>query len=386
MAHFLDRVKTVLRRGRRSSSYVGPKDPVWKKLPSHIFVAILASCELKDIGSLSLSCRLLHDRVAKLEFAIAWEYIQLRKQIHHHGYSLNEFLSPGDDIAFICELFPPPPPEYNPDIDQDNAGYSLGYLGDLKRCWNTCLRLSYHLADHVVEHHLETDPIAQPLWTSSKTEKEVVHSRAVAALQAKLLRPMAYAVFFLEASAVSAHDHHHSHHSHDLASSIKRQQSILQKAPFTDTHIFLSTHHCMHLLFSTVQRLMGPEIPHSSAESWISLLLTTSTMERLVSFFVAVAKDDHKKQNGTHDSTWSHRKEFLLRMRQDLNDYVASVSDHDRHMDHELELNHVWFQAASHEMDRRGAIPHTVEDTEVHVLHGSTVKMECGSCYDRYDE
>jgi hypothetical protein len=60
----------------------------------------------------------------------------------------------------------------------------------LHRCWKTCLRLSYHLADHVVEHHLETDPLAQPLWSSSKTEKEVVYSKAVASLQAKLLHPM----------------------------------------------------------------------------------------------------------------------------------------------------------------------------------------------------
>jgi hypothetical protein len=129
--------------------------------------------------------------VAHLEFAIAWAYIQLRKQMHHQGHSIDGFLSPGDDIAFISELFPPPPPEYNSAIE-DNAGYSLGYLGDLKRCWNTCIRLSYHLASHVVEHHLETDPHAQPLWSSSKTEKEVVYSKAVASLQAKLLYPMYY--------------------------------------------------------------------------------------------------------------------------------------------------------------------------------------------------
>jgi isoleucyl-tRNA synthetase len=140
----------------------------------------------------------------------------------------------------------------------------------------------------------------------------------------------------------------------------------------------------MSLLFSTVQRLMSPEIPHSSAESWISLLLTTSTMERIVSFFVSVAKDGQGKNH--HDSTWSHRKEFLLRMREDLNGYIASVSDHGKHVNNELELNHVWFRAASHEMDRRGAIPHTVEDTEVHILHGSVVKLGCESCYDCYDE
>jgi len=142
----------------------------------------------------------------------------------------------------------------------------------------------------------------------------------------------------------------------------------------------------MHLLFSTVQRLMSPEIPNYSAESWISLLLTTSTMERIVSFFVSIAEDDHNKRKSIHDSTWSHRKEFLLRMRQDLNDYMASVSGHGKHTNHEPELNHVWFQAACREMDRRGAIPHTFKDTEVHILHGSVVKLECEYCYDCYDE
>lgn len=190
MPHFLDRVRTVLWRSKRSSISVGPKESIWERLPSDVFVAIAATCNLKDVGSLSLTCRLLHDRVAKLEFAIAWAYIQLRKQKGHHDQYVYGGLSPGDDIQFISELFPPPPPEYSTGMDHENAGYSLGYLGDLHRCWKTCLRLSYHLADHVVEHHLETDPLAQPLWSSSKTEKEVIYSKAVASLQAKLLHPM----------------------------------------------------------------------------------------------------------------------------------------------------------------------------------------------------
>ncbi|CAI7616554.1 unnamed protein product [Penicillium glandicola] len=387
MTHFLNRVRTVLRRGKRSSTPVEPKASGWKRLPSHVFVTILASCDLKDIGSLSLSCRELHDRVSRLEFTIARAYIQLRKQMNHQSYCINGGLSPGDDIAFISELFPPPPPEYSTDMPHENAEYSLGYVGDLKRCWNTCIRLSYHLADHAVEHHLETDPLAQPLWSSSKTEKEVVYSKAVALLQNKLLYPIAYVVFFLESFASSGSDSDHSSHHHkDIAASIERQQSILQNAPFEDTNIFLSTHHCMQLLFSTVQRLMGPEIPHSSAESWFSLLLTTSTMERIVSFFVSVAKDSQRKEKGEHDSSWSHRKEFLWEMRGDLNEYMASFSDHGEQTPLEPKLNHLWFQAACNEMDRRGAIPHTVEDTEVHVLHGSVVKLECEYCYDRYDE
>ncbi|KAJ5970552.1 uncharacterized protein N7479_000470 [Penicillium vulpinum] len=319
--------------------------------------------------------------------------------MHPQSPCINGTLSPGDDLSFISELFPPPPPEYSTGVAHENAGYSLGYLGDLKRCWNTCIRLSHHLADHVVRHHLETDAIAQPLWSSSKlkkefktekeviSEKEVVYSKAMASLQAKLLYPIAYAVFFLESSASPDSDSDHSDHHHkNIVDSVERQKSILRNAPFDDTHIFLSTHHCMQLLFSTVQRLMGPEIPHSTAESWISLLLTTSTMERIVSFFVSIAKDDQKKQKGKHDSTWSHRKEFLWAMRRDLNEYMASFSEHGEQTSLEPKLNHVWFQAACSEMDRRGAIPHTVEDTEVHVLHGSVVKLECEYCYDCYDE
>lgn len=381
---------------------VGPKASGWKRLPSHVFVTILASCDLKDIGSLFLSCRALHDRVYKLEFAIAWAYIQLRKQMQHQSHCIDGGLSPGDDISFISELFPSPPPEYSTGMAHDNAGYSLGYLGDLKRCWNTCIRLSHHLADHVVEHHLETDAIAQLLWSSSKTEREVVYSKAVASLQAKLLYPMygptmlffleaylleyrAYAVFFLESLASSDSDSDHSGHHKNMACSIERQQSILRKAPFDDTLIFLSTHHCMQLLFSTVQRLMGPEIPHSSAGSWLSILLTTSTMERILDFFVSIAKDDQRKQIGEHDSTWSHRKEFLWAMRKDLNEYMASFNDHGEQT-LEPKLNHIWFQAARNEMDRRGAIPHTVNYSEVHVLLGSVVKWECEYCYDVYDE
>lgn len=190
MMHYLDRVRTILRRGKRSLSSVGPKESGWSKLPPRAFVAIVAACDLRDIGSLSLCCRSLHDRVAKLDFAIAWAYIQVRKNMPDQGHSLDGYRSPADDITFISELFPPPPPEYNLAMDQDNAGYSLGYLGDLNRCWNTCIQLSYHLAGHAVEHHLETDPIAQPLWSSSKTEKEVIYSKAVASLQPKLLYPM----------------------------------------------------------------------------------------------------------------------------------------------------------------------------------------------------
>lgn len=73
-------------------------------------------------------------------------------------------------------------------------------------------------------------------------------------------------------------------------------------------------------------------------------------------------------------------------MRWDLNEYNASLGDHGEQSDLEPKINHIWFQAAQNEMDRRGAIPHTVQDSELHVLHGSIVRLECEYCYDCYDE
>lgn len=37
----------------------------------------------------------------------------------------------------------------------------MAYLADLERCWSTCIRFSYDLADHVVRYHLGNDSIAQ---------------------------------------------------------------------------------------------------------------------------------------------------------------------------------------------------------------------------------
>ena len=135
---------------------------------------------------------------------------------------------------------------------------------------------------------------------------------------------------------------------------------------------------------------MSPEFGHSTSESWVSLLLLNSTMERLVDFFNAIAEDDGKKQvtshghgNG-HSSTWSSRREFLWQMREDLGHHIASLSKGSaKDTENTLTLDHVWFKAAYQEMARRGAIPHSPEEL-VPVLHGSAVKLDCAYC-DDYD-
>lgn len=194
MSLFFDRFRTaVSRRAKRASFLLAHKPSIWKRVPDNVLVLITAFSELEDIVSLALTCRLLHLRIGNNEYAIAHAFLNLRtrnRALEDYYLDSGVDLSPGDDLTFISELFPPPPPEYAAGQGHDDAGYSLGYLADLKRCWSTCIRLSYHLADHVVRQHLETDSVARPLWSASKTEKEYVYSKAVEALQSRLLRPL----------------------------------------------------------------------------------------------------------------------------------------------------------------------------------------------------
>ncbi|KAJ5965307.1 hypothetical protein N7481_012021 [Penicillium waksmanii] len=387
MTPFFGRVRAaVSRRGKRASSFnIGPRESLWKRIPVNVLVVLLAFCEIDDIASLTLTCRLLHHRISKNEFMIAQTYLNRRRQKWTRQNEDDAGLSPGDDLTFISELFPPPPPQYAVgEHYHGDAEYSLAYLADLKRCWTTCIQLSYYLADHAVRHHLETDAIARPLWLSSKTEKEFIYSKAVEATQAKLLHSVAYAIFFLESSAAEGPvwDIPVSDQLINLSSSVGKQQKILEGPPFNDTQILISTQHCMQLLCSTVRRLMNPDFPYSSSESWMSLLLLTSTLERVVQFFKAVAMDEDKKDRMSPHSGWSHRKEFMWQMRDDLGHYLASTGLSTTGLPAiQPKLDHIWFGAAYRELAERGAIPH-LADEPVPILHGSTIDLRCIHCWE----
>lgn len=353
-----------------------------------MLVKILAQCELSDISSLMLVCRLLHQRIRDHEPAIAQAYLHHRRLDNSFNEDAENEISasPGDDLSFIADLFPPPPPQYsNNSCTDDQPDYSLGYMADLTRCWRTCIRLSYYLAAHVVQHHLQTDPVARPLWSSSKTEKELVYSKGIGLLQSRLIYPMAYLILFLETTAAATDSPSHPQHS------LTTQTSILQQPPFSSTHVLLSTHHCMHLLCSTVRRMMAPEVPAISTEHWLGLLLTTSTLERILDFFRAAAADElakdvpanhHHSHSHSHalPRSWTNRMEFMWRMRSDWGAYLASNGEAGRGSSPPA-LDAVWFEAARRELRRRGAVPHRCEEA-VHILHGSAVVMRCGLCDD----
>ena len=122
---------------------------------------------------------------------------------------------------------------------------------------------------------------------------------------------------------------------------------------------------------------MAPDITSASTEAWLGLLLTTSTLERIMEFFVAAATDESVKvaaagANG-HSPTWTNRMEFMWQMRRDWGEFVASG------VLTPPKLSEVWFEAAQREICRRGAIPHECEEV-VPVLHGSGIALRCEFC------
>ncbi|XHG09437.1 hypothetical protein AWENTII_012493 [Aspergillus wentii] len=373
--------------------------PNWEKIPSAILIHILAQCDLFDIYALSLTCHLLHRQITKHEYAIAKEYLHRRQQQRQDEHDndppplIEDLLSPGDDLTFISYLFPPPPPHYvnGASLRDDQPEYSFAYLADLNRCWTTCIKLSYYLAEHTVRHHLETDATARTSWASSKTEKEFAYSKGVELLQAKLLHPMAYLIFFLETNASMTpppSSPSTSNHAQAQETPIQTQQSILQQCPFTNPHILLSTHHCMRHLTKIVRHLMAPEISYASTENWLSLLLTTSTLERILGFFTAIAEDEvceeqtgHGHGHGhAHTHTWSRRMEFMWQMRGDWDEVMADVGDGIGERIAAMPgLREVWFEAAEREIQDRGLVPHDCEDV-VPILHGSVVVLNCDYC------
>ncbi|RAK74050.1 F-box protein [Aspergillus fijiensis CBS 313.89] len=430
MSHFLEHLRQVVRQARRHPSSQRPrKSPIiskparntrtaWEKLPVDVLVKILVQCELEEIHSFSATCRLLHQRVYHNEAAIAKAYLQhRRREDPYHPQKCQEpNVAIGDDLTFVSDLFPPPPPHYTASGTlEESPDYSFGYLTDLTRCWRTCVRLSFYLAEYLVQHYLETDPTARELWASSKTEKEFVYSKGVGALQARLLPSITYLVYFLESCADTTSPTH----------SLDCQERILQEPPFTDPDVLLATHHTMHTLIHTVRHLMAPDIPYTSSQTWVSLLLTTSTLERIVDLFVAVAADDstpqhpgprnktekhdHQRQhhhshnpNNNHidhpptqtqshphhsetHTHWSHRMDFLWHMRRDYGDYLAALVGDDQtdppdtgHSGMVPRLQEIWFAAAERAIRERGLGPHAPE--VVRVLHGGGPRLGCAVC------
>ena len=129
----------------------------------------------------------------------------------------------------------------------------------------------------------------------------------------------------------------------------------------------------MHLLVSYMRLTMSPDPPlHTSADSWISMLLTGSGLARIVEFFAA-EKGGGNRQRAT-------RRDFMRNMQADWdahkNDEIASmVFGGIEESTRPPPVREIWFEAARDEMRVRKAIPHQTEDW---VLLGEAPRISIG--------
>lgn len=103
--------------------------------------------------------------------------------------------------------------------------------------------------------------------------------------------------------------------------------------------------------------------------------LLTSTLERILQFFLAIAADEED----IHTSAWSNRKEFMWRMREDLGQDVTFTGKNPGNKSISMPtLDQVFFKPAYQEMTRRSAIPHSADP--IPIFHGSTLALHCAYC------
>lgn len=152
----------------------------WDKLPVELRLAVICRCRLLDIQCLRLVSRSLRELIDTNEYAIARDYLRLRR----HG-SLpvpiedreTHTRAPQDDVILLSNLFPPS------NYDSRDA-YSFRYLAGLRRRQETCSKLSYYLADRVLDRYMQTDPAVKASF-ASKRDRQACYDRGVALLQFK---------------------------------------------------------------------------------------------------------------------------------------------------------------------------------------------------------
>ncbi|EEH33721.2 F-box domain-containing protein [Paracoccidioides lutzii Pb01] len=411
-----DRAKATYLKKNQCDNQVN-RPSFWGWLPVEIQINIFSHCRLQDIVHLRLASRAFTTLIDTHEEAISRKYLRLRR----HGSlpspideSRTYTREPEDDVILLSDLFPPPRRE-----NSDQGVYTFRYLWSLRKRQEVCSKLSYYLADRVLDRYMQTSPENEPPFASKK-DLQASHECRVAQLQFKLtplmcvniyllldatpisidqimiisiltITPRFYTLFFLETYARARLDLQSDLYATYLAGRLpvpiqppdrsrmfrKLQAEIVRTPPFTNTRTLISTHHCTHLLVSYLRFTLSPEPPfHTSCDPWISMLLTTSGLGRIAEFFAA------EKGGGNNQRTM--RKEFMRNMQADWdasrNDVRACMVYGDGEESVKPPpIREIWFEAARTEMRVRGVLPHQTEDW-VEVSGGARISIGCQNC------
>ncbi|EED19693.1 F-box domain protein [Talaromyces stipitatus ATCC 10500] len=310
-----------------SSSY-------WDDLPVEIQISIFVECSVYDFLPLKLVCRGFYEVLTRHELVIAQEYLRRRRHDtlpstidHERTYTMN----PEDDVVLLSDLFPP--------TKSARGGYlyTFRYLHTLRRRQDTCARLSYYLANRVMDRFFDSNQTFVKGMSASKSERDLMFEHGIAHLKFNFI-PLTDLRFRTKGT---------------FESFIKRLRS--GKAPRTHPS-------------ERQTEFVDP--------TWIGGLLTASGLGRVVEYFSAEIGDGVKIRTRRRDFMINFEKDIDRYVREEMHPYVYVLPPSGQ--PHYPTVHEVWLDAAIRELRSRDAIPH--DPGKLTIWNGAPMLMACDNC------
>lgn len=156
-----------------------PTSSPWDLLPVELQIKIFAHCGVGDLLPLKLVCRSFYQVLSLNEQSVAQQYLRERRHgtlpspIHNERkYTRN----PEDDVVLLSDLFPPSKSAKGGHL------YTFRYVHSLRRRQRLCSRLSYYIADRVMDRFVENESLFMKHSFPSKNERYAFFQRGIASL------------------------------------------------------------------------------------------------------------------------------------------------------------------------------------------------------------
>ncbi|KAL4897338.1 hypothetical protein BDV59DRAFT_170337 [Aspergillus ambiguus] len=364
-----------------------PTSSPWDILPVELQITIFGHCGIRDLLQLKLVCRAFSRLISSNEHAITRQYLRQRRHGTLPSPVNSDWTStrnPEDDVVVLSDLFPP--------TESARGGhlYTFRYVYSLRRRQNLCSKLSYYLADRVMDRFMHEETIYMKAMFPSRKERNAFQKQTVARIWFYITPLMYYTLYFLEAYSRVRREQTlmllRELEVGKLPALIppadrksmyrKLQAQILQSPPFTNNSTLISTHHCLQLLVSYMRYTVPPDEEGPRDDSWIGSLLTVSPFLRIVEYFSA--------EIGDGGSQRSQRKDFMHNFHHDIttheeDDMGSLVFERIPNSHLHSSVEDIWFDVATSEMAQRKIAPHHAEI--VPVWEGLPILVGCEKCY-----
>lgn len=157
------------------------------------------------------------------------------------------------------------------------------------------------------------------------------------------------------------------------------QKDILESPPFTNSSTLISTHHCMMLLISYLRY----NITHSS-ENWISMMLISSGLGRIVELFAAEKGDEGNRRQKRKQFMQSMQLDWIANEREEKASKIfSSPRGPQETPSFPPPVPEIWFEAADYQIRNR-PLEHTTSDY-ITFWDNARLNLGCHYCMGNAD-